>query len=233
MICCKCVTIVTLNAILNLGGIKVNKVYEFIINEYGYDEPVFSVDLKERLDMSEVTIRQNLKRLTEKGALLRVENGIYYVPRRNSVLGPRVNFDKVVTRKYIKPNECDVIGFNAGINFANQLGITTQTASVTTIVTNRVKRNKRQEIGKKHVIVKCSKVQITPKNYKVLQVLDLLDDFNRISEIPLESATNIFKKYLSDVKIPKGEFLNYIKEFSQESIGRLLEMELFNEITRK
>ena len=136
-----------------------NKVYEYIINEYGYDEPVFLNELREQLlDMTDSAIRQNLRRLTAKDELLRVENGVYYVPKKNSILGaPYVNLEKVVVRKYIKPNDNEVIGFTSGINFANQLGLTSQTASVNTIVSNKVTRTKRQEIGKKHVILKCQK----------------------------------------------------------------------------
>ncbi|MFY0519326.1 DUF6088 family protein [Lysinibacillus sp. UGB7] len=211
-----------------------NKVYEYIINEYGYDEPVFSNDLREQLDMTDSAIRQSLRRLTEKGELLRVENGIYYVPKKNSILGtPYVNLEKVVLRKYIKPIDCDVIGFTSGINFANQLGLTSQTASINTIVTNRVKRTQHQEIGKKHVILKCSKVQITKKNYKILQVLNLLEDYNRISETSLDGASYAIKEYLSDVMIPSNEFNEYIKKFSKETVLRIMETGLYSEFTQR
>lgn len=75
----------------------VNKVYEYIINEYGYAEPVFLNELREQLlDMTDSAIRQNLRRLTAKGELLRVENGVYYVPKKNSILGtPYVNLEKL------------------------------------------------------------------------------------------------------------------------------------------
>lgn len=211
-----------------------NKVYEVIINEYGYDEPVFTKDLRNLLDMSNDTLRQNLKRLADKGALIKVKNGIYYTPRANSVLkNPRVNIDKIVTKKYIRPNAKDIIGYTTGINFANELGITSQTASVTTIVTNEIKRVEHQvTFGRKTVKLKRSKARITGDNYKILQVLDLLNDYDNLSEIPLTSAINVIKKYLSDVNITKQEFNEYIKNYPKKTMVRALETELDNEVAQ-
>ena len=78
-----------------------------------------------------------------------------------------------------------------------------------------------------------SKVQVTQKNYKILQVLDLLEDYNRISETSLDSASYVIKEYLNDVKIPSNEFKEYIKEFSKETLVRIMETGLYNEVTRR
>ena len=208
-----------------------NKVFEVIIKEFGYDEPVFTKDLKNRIDMSDAALRQNLKRLSDKGALIKVRNGIYYLPRANSVLKkPRVNLDKVITRKYIKPIDKNVIGYTSGINFANQLGLTSQTASVTTIVTNETGRYEHEvTFGKKVVKIKRPKSSINNQNYKILQVLDLLNEFDRLSEIPLEnSATNI-KQYLKDVNITKKDLNEYIKKYPRKTLENFIEVELYNE----
>lgn len=208
-----------------------NKVYEVIIKEFGYDEPVFTKDLKNRIDISDEALRQNLKRLSDKGALIKVRNGIYYLPRANSVLKkPRVNLDKVITRKYIKPIDKNVIGYISGINFANQLGLTSQTASVTTIVTNETGRYEHEvTFGKKVVKLKRPKSSINNQNYKILQVLDLLNEFDRLSEIPLEnSATNI-KQYLKDVNITKKDLNEYIKKYPRKTLENFIEVELYNE----
>lgn len=55
------------------------------------------------MNMTDGTLRQNLKRLSDKGDLIKVKDSIYYVQRANSIFKkPRVNIDKVITRKYIK-----------------------------------------------------------------------------------------------------------------------------------
>ena len=212
-----------------------NKVYEVIISEYGYDEPVFTSDLKNRIDMSDESIRQNLKRLSDKGTLIRVRNGIYYVPRAKSVLkNPRANLDKVITRRYIKTIDNTRIGYIAGINFANQLGLTSQTASVTTIVTNETGRPEHEvKFGKKVVKLRRPRIRINDQNYKVLQVLDLLNEFDRLSEVPLTKSTSTMKKYLKNVNITKSELNEYLKKYPRKTLQYLIETGLIYEFAQK
>src|SRR5690625_7865619 len=103
---------------------NVNKVLETIISQYGYDEPIFTKDLKNSTNMTDESLRQNLKRLTDKGNLIRIRNGIYYVPRANSVLkNPRPNLDKVISRRYIITIDNNIIGYIICFNIDNQLGL--------------------------------------------------------------------------------------------------------------
>lgn len=214
-----------------------NKVYEFIIKKYGYDEPVFTKDLKKVLDidMSEDTLRQNLKRLSDKGLLIKVENGIYYVPRKKSVLKtPQVNLNKVITRKYIQPNKDQIIGYTCGINFANQLGATTQTACISTIVTNAIGRtNNEVTIGNKRIKLKKSKVEVTKYNYKLLQVLDLLNDYEKICEVPLNKIYTNILKYLEDINLKKIEFNECLSKYPKKTIFKVLELGLYDAITQR
>ncbi|MGM8216821.1 DUF6088 family protein [Bacillaceae bacterium W0354] len=212
-----------------------NKVFEVIISEYGYDEPVFTRDLKRSIDMPDESLRQNLKRLSDRGTLIRIRNGIYYVPRANSVLKkPRPNIDKVITRRYIKTIDNDRIGYITGINFANQLGLTSQTASVTTIVTNESGRPEHEvTFGKKTVKLKRPRVRISDQNYKILQVLDLFNEFDRLSEIPLTKSTSTIKKYLKGVSVTKSELNGYLKKYPRKTLENLIEAELYYEFAQK
>lgn len=218
------------------GGFFMNKVFEYIVDEVGYDEPVFTKQLKTffKNKISDETLRQNLKRLSDKGYLMKVENGVYYVPRSKSVLKqPKVNIDKVIMRKYIKPNDNKIIGYTCGINFANQLGITTQTASVYNISTNASGRKINEvKIGKKTVKLRKPKVEITNRNYKVLQVLDLLNEYEKVSEIPLDNASAYLYIYLQDVEMTQQEFNQYLYNYSKKTICRALDMGLNNAITQ-
>ncbi|WP_208591920.1 DUF6088 family protein [Gracilibacillus suaedae] len=209
-----------------------NRLYKVILEEYGYDEPVFTKDLKKHLDMSAEALRQNVKRLSDNGNIIKVKNGMYYVPRANSVLNKRrVNIDKLIRRRYIKPIDKNVIGYITGTNFANQLGLTSQTASVTTIVTNEAGRPEREvTFGNKVVRLKKPRVRINDQNYKLLQVLDLLSDYDRVSEIPFEKGSRLIKKYLQDSDITISELNQYIKKYPRKTLENLLEMGLYNEL---
>ena len=213
-----------------------NKVYEYIISEYGYDEPVFTKELKKALDMemSDVTLRQNLKRLADKGLLVKVSNGIYYVPKKKSILKtPPVNINKVIIRKYIQPNNDQVIGYICGINFANQLGATTQTASISSIVTNAIGRtNDEVKIGNRIVKLKKARVSVNKKNYKLLQVLDLLNDYDKISEEPLiRIYRNIFK-YLAGTLLTSDEYYECLLKYPKKARIRAEELRLKDAITQ-
>lgn len=212
-----------------------NRVYEVILEEYGYDEPICTKELKNRMNMTDGTLRQNLKRLSDKGDLIKVKDGIYYVQRANSILKkPRVNIDKVITRKYIKSMGQNVAGYITGINFANQLGLTSQTASVTTIVTNETGRLEHTiTLGKKRVKLKKPRVKVNNENYKLLQILDLLNDFDQVSEMPLENSISLINDYLKNANIVTSDFKPYIKFYPRKALENLLEMELYNEFTRK
>ncbi|MFD1065628.1 DUF6088 family protein [Oceanobacillus locisalsi] len=208
-----------------------NSVYKFILEEYGYDEPVFTKELKKNINISDGTLRQNLKRLSDKGALIKVRDGIYYVQKADSILQkPRVNIDKVIRRKYIKTIDQNVIGYISGINFANQLGLTSQTASVSTIVTNETGRPEHVIMfDKKKVKLKKSKVKITNQNYKILQILDLLNSLDQVSEISLESSIRLINNYLKNTNITINDLKPYIKFYPRKTLENLLEMELYNE----
>nr|WP_231784165.1 DUF6088 family protein [Lentibacillus sp. JNUCC-1] len=176
--------------------------------------------------MSDEALRQNLKRLSDGGSLIKVKNGIYYVPRENSVLrNPRINLDKVITRRYMRTSNNKVIGYTTGINFANKLGLTTQTASVSTIVTNEVGRPEHEvKFGKKIVKLKKPRVRIDARNYKLLQVLDLLNEFDRVSEVPLENAVGAIKIYLNDNDCTSSELNIFIKKYPRKTLENLIEM---------
>lgn len=217
-----------------------NSLYDFIVKYYGYNEPVFTNELKEKYEMENKlklnpnTFRQIIKRLTDKGLLIKVENGVYFIPNKNSVLKkPILSVEKIVGRKFLN-NQEEIIGYKTGINFANSLGLTTQTASIPTIVTNNTSSNKRVvSFYNKKIIIKKPKTRINSKNYKLLQVLDLLKDFERVSESPIEEAKDKIVNYLKDVSISEEDFKNYLISYPDQTKLKLYESGVYNEIARK
>lgn len=209
-------------------------VYDFILEKYGYNEPIFTNDLKKELDMEPSAFRQTIKRLSDKGLITKVEKGIYFIPTKNSVLkNPILSVDKIVEKKFLI-NQEEVIGYKTGINFANSLGLTSQTASVPTIVTNNTSSTKREvSFYNKKVIIRKPKTKINSRNYKVLQVLDLMKDFERLSEEPMEIAKNRIADYLKDVVISEPEFKNYLKSYPAETKVKLYESGVYYDIAQK
>jgi len=59
---------------------------------------------------------------------------------------------------------------------------------------------------------------IERKNIKILQVLDLLSNFEQISEKSLEDSSDILKNYLRDVKIDEKELNEILTNYSKNTI---------------
>ena len=205
--------------------------YDYLIEEFGYDEPILVEDIAKKTGKEKATIRQRLRRLEQKNQLVRVQNGVYFAPSKNPMFGRAVlEIGKILTKKYLR-NQNTVTGFEAGINFANKLGLTTQTASVPIIVTNQASRDQRMvQIYNNKVVIRKPRMPVTERNYKALQVFDLLNNFEEYSEKPLISAKDVILSYLDDAKLSKRELENTLDVYPVKTKARAYELGLFNEV---
>ncbi len=91
----------------------------YLLENYGYNEQIFLNDLKIE-ELSENAVRQSVKRLVANGFLERYDNGIYYIPKQDGLLGKSyLNPVLVIMRKYVR-NESETYGYVTGMTFANQ-----------------------------------------------------------------------------------------------------------------
>src|SRR5699024_9157430 len=126
------------------GGVFQMKILKYLIKNYGSDEPIFLDDLRGEMNIKDSNLRQYLKRLVDSGQLKRYEKGIYYIPKTGSILKNKpLSFNKVVKKKYLYDGN-KIIGYQSGITFANDLNLTTQTARVPELVTNKETNRKRK-----------------------------------------------------------------------------------------
>lgn len=182
-------------------------VWSYISNNYDKKTPVFVKDIYNKYpDISESTIRSLFKRFKESGQLEKINKGVYALPNKESILGKStVYVSEVIQKKYIFNNLGKRIGYESGINFANQLGLTSQTASVSTIYSNQVSNKKREtKLKNNRLIVNAPRVAVNDKNYKLLQVLDLLNNFEKYSEYDLKSASKRILEFISTIKLDEN-----------------------------
>lgn len=182
----------------------IDRIYESIKKSYKNGQPFFLKDLyKQFPEVNEGTIRESIRRLINEEKLLKAKNGVYELPNPNRVLKSHVvNISKVVEQTYIKDKEDNLIGYRSGINFANQLGLTSQTASVEVVYSNAVSNRKREiKLNKSRLIINAPRIEVTNKNYKLLQVLDLLTEFEKYSEFDLKQAESKLLSYISGIKL--------------------------------
>ncbi|MDY0139338.1 MAG: hypothetical protein RBR50_06540 [Candidatus Izemoplasmatales bacterium] len=213
---------------------KKDIILEYIKNNYDNKTPIFLNEIyKVFPEISEGTIRSLFKRFSDSGVLEKVDNGVYALPNKESVLGKAtVYVSNVIENKYIRNEKEQRIGYVSGINFSNQIGLTSQTASVSTIYSNNVSNKKRMTTLKNsRLIINAPRVEVTDQNYKLLQILDLLNDFEKYSEQDLKTASNKILEFLGKIKLKKDEVELIVSKYPLEAQVKFYKIGGANAIT--
>jgi hypothetical protein len=213
---------------------KKDIILEYIKTNYDNKTPIFVNDIyKEFTEISEGTIRSLFKRFSDSGVLEKVDNGVYALPNKESVLGKAtVYVSNVIENKYIRNEKGQRIGYISGINFSNQIGLTSQTASVNTIYSNNVSNKKRMTTLKNsRLIINAPRVKVTDENYKLLQILDLLNEFEKLSEQDLKTASNKILEFLEKIKLKKEEVELIVSKYPLEAQVKFYKIGGANAIT--
>lgn len=215
---------------------KINtEIFNYIVNNYKLNQPILVQSIYASFpNINEITVRSTLKRLSEKELIIKIKNGVYCLPNKESIMGkPSVYSTDILKRKYLFENK-NIIGYKTGLNFANMLGLTTQTASVESVISNEVSNKKRLiKINNIRFIINAPRYKITNENYKLLQILDLLNEFDRYSEVDLKSATKLLLKYISDIKLDEVEMEKIVSSYPLEAQVRFYKIGGQNVIASK
>lgn len=200
--------------------------YDYIKKNYKEAEPIFFSDL-EREDMTKSALSQQLKKLCEKGLLMKYDTGVYYIPKMtllHSVVGP--NADMVARYRFISKGD-NIDGFYGGNSFANQIGITSQVPRMVEIVSNNTNSSDREvRIGNRRFYVRKPIVQITKENVYVLQMLELLKNLDAYLDYSYEEAKEKFAEYISVHGIKRSDVDCYIRKYPMSTFKYYYELEL-------
>lgn len=204
---------------------------EYLVKEFGYDEPIF-INTLEINDMSKKALRQAISRLAKTGNLVKFDTGIYYIPKPDRLL-KRAYLDttKVIIRKYITDGR-EIYGYFTGLSAANQLALTTQVPVQLEICSNRESSKGRTlMIGNRTIRVKRAKTEVTSNNYKILQLLDLLQEAEKLTDLPDEEVVSRLKTNISSEGISREELKKYISLYPGKVAQKIIEWELIYEFT--
>lgn len=181
--------------------------YDYIINNYEKDEPIF---LSELPGNSKDYIRQEMKRLVDEGKVERLYNGVYYLAYA-TILGTKgkVSIDKFVEKKFILLNG-KISGYITGIQLANMYGFTAQNPACIEVCSNEATTKQRKlDVDGRKIIVYKPLAEITEENRSALQFLDLMTSIDRYSEL---SGDALQQKLLDFVKVMNVNF-EKVKEY--------------------
>lgn len=209
----------------------INEVYEYIENKYKPNEPIFLAEL-DIPDIKPVSVRQQMKKLTEEGRLKRFDAGIYYIPKKSMFSsGSTLSIDEVIRKKYLQDgvNRCGYVG---GILFANQLGLTTQVPALYEVYTNKATTEYREtKLANLRVILRKPYCEIDTKNAETLQFLDLIKEVVDISEVDGEELTKRLLGYMKKKNIGFESMKPFLPYYPDRIYKNMYEVGLLNGVS--
>lgn len=203
--------------------------YNYLIETYGFNEPIISKDVSYK-KYSRQWLYKEFNKLCESGKIIKYEKGLYYIPTKtllgNSLLDPK----KVIEKKYIN-NGKETIGYYSGSTFLNQLRISTQMPNIIEIFTNNESSNVRDvNIGKQKVLLRRARIEINKENAAVLSLLELMN-FVPASFFDDERRNKI-NLYIEQNNISRKSITKYAPVFPDKAMRTLVESEVIYNVTQ-
>ncbi len=202
--------------------------YDYIVNNYDKDEPIF---LSELPGNSRDYVRQEMKQLADEGKVERLYNGVYYLSYM-TILGTkgRVSVDKLVEKKYIS-YQGKVSGYITGIQLANMYGFTTQNPACIEVCSNEATTKQRKlDIDGRKVIVYKPLAEINKENKSALQFLDLMSSIDKYSELSGEELEKKLKEFVRAVNVDFMKVKEYISLFPDRVFRNIYQGGLMSEL---
>lgn len=202
--------------------------YDYIVNNYDKDEPIF---LSELPGNSRDYVRQEMKQLADEGKVERLYNGVYYLSYM-TILGTkgRVSVDKLVEKKYIS-YQGKVSGYITGIQLANMYGFTTQNPACIEVCSNEATTKQRKlDIDGRKVIVYKPLAEINKENKSALQFLDLMSSIDKYSELSGEELEKKLKEFVKAVNVDFMKVKEYILLFPDRVFRNIYQGGLMSEL---
>ena len=176
------------------------ELFEYV-HQFNSKTPIIQKELiEQKKNIHPVTVRQNLLRLANEEKIIKSPyfRGVYYLPEGDHSVSHTLDY------LFIKRDD-GVFGYETGINFINQLGLTAQTSPYTLIKSNKVsEHSKTLTIGKRKIMLGKPRVQIDRSNYKLLQVLDTLPALMSLSELNYDETAKRLSHYLNQDPKPQN-----------------------------
>ena len=203
----------------------------YLVENYGCNEPIFLNDLVIE-GLSENAVRQSVKRLAASGFLERYDNGIYYIPKRDGLLGKSyLDPSVVIMRKYVQ-NKSEIYGYVTGITFANQLGLTTQMPAVIEVVTNREATNGRMvTVGTQRVRVKKPAITVSDSNAELLQFIDSIGQAEKYAELTVEETIETLLSYMRKKRFTREQLSEVSTVLTGSTAKKMIEWGMIYEFT--
>lgn len=138
-----------------------------------------------------------IERLIDKGIIKRVSTGVFYKPKQ-TIFGELKPNEEELLKPYLFQNN-KRIAYITGISLYNRMGLTTQVPRNIKIAS----RDKRITVSVGNIKGNPVKsyVDVTDKNYTLLEILDALKDFKKIPDLDKKSGVKIISNQLKKLNL--------------------------------
>lgn len=194
---------------------------EQLKTQYGTDYPIFPSDLG-----NTSTARVFLSRNAAAGKIVRFASGIYYFPRQTRFGNSKLPIAQVYERKYIDDNG-EIFGYYSGLSFQQKIGYTSQVPNTPEITTNKEASLKRTISldGKRKVLLKRPRVQITVDNCRLLPLLDLIT----AEDADMLINNTLLSNYIQKEKLRRSDLQDVIAAYPAKTSQKMIETGLIYE----
>lgn len=144
-----------------------------------------------------------IERLITKGIIKRVSTGVFYKPKK-TVFGELKPNEEEILKPYLF-EKGKRIAYITGTSLYNRLGLTTQIPKSIKIAS----RDKRITVSNGNIKASPAKsyVDVTDKNFYLLELLDALKDFKKIPDLDKNSAIKILSNKLKELNTIETKLL--------------------------
>ncbi|TXD81116.1 hypothetical protein ESY86_19045 [Subsaximicrobium wynnwilliamsii] len=138
-----------------------------------------------------------MERLIEKGTIKRVSTGIFFKPKQSIFGALKPNEEELLKPYLFQSNKR--IAYITGLSLYNRMGLTTQVPRTIKIAS----RDKRITVSLGNIKGNPVKsyVDVTDKNFVLLEILDALKDFKKIPDLDKSAGIKIISNQLKSLSL--------------------------------
>jgi len=192
--------------------------------------PIFVEEIQALFaDYSRPRIYQLIAEAVGDGALIRYDNGVYYIPTKTLLGVSKLNPQKIIEKKYIGEGD-SVYGIYGGTLLLNSMGVTTQVPTVIEIFTNNETWRRREVmVGYQKVVLRKARMPITTENVGLFRLMEFFNSID-INKMDRNTSFAAVIAYIREKKWTREEIIAYAQNFPAKAVKNLLQSGVLYEI---
>ena len=196
---------------------------KYLTDKYGCNKPILSNEI-EYENFPKQQIYKELSQLCKSKKIVRLERGVYFIPKKTKFGTMIFNPMKAIEKKYISEDE-NIFGYYSGAYLRYQLRLSKHKPNTIDIYTNNeTQKTHRIKIANQNLILRKPRTKIDKFNAPVLCFLELMNGID--VETLDEYKRKLISDYISENRITQKQITKYIPYFPDKTCRNLIESEV-------